>query len=320
MSVQDGQRSADWPGPTASPFTRSDDAAGHPYELAKLVLLGLTLAPARLILWLGLVLPLYGLCRLLRAHHAPLPCPSPCPSPCPCPCLPTPTPAETPASADCLGAPLAWVRAVGRFMARLTLVLVGFWPCIGIRRTGLGGRSPAQWASGSVLILCNHLSWLDILFLMSEGYSPSFVAKSGFLQAPMVGWFAVTLFDCVPVTSKEPEASGAEAGGESPRLQGGGATAAITIRLQRLLDERRGGRPAPPLVTFCEGTTSNGQFLIDFRTGVFRAAASAMQLGDAQAAQVERDGVSPAAEGLEAPLEGAPHPPQTPIRLRVWAV
>ena len=101
-------------------------------------------------------------------------------------------------------------------MARLTLVLVGFWPCIGIRRTGLGGRSPAQWASGSVLILCNHLSWLDILFLMSEGYSPSFVAKSGFLQAPMVGWFAVTLFDCVPVTSKEPEASGAEAGGESP--------------------------------------------------------------------------------------------------------
>ena len=79
MSAQDGQRSADWPGPTAAPFTRSDDAAGDPYEVAKLVLLGLTLAPARLILWLGLVLPLYCLCRMLRAQDTPLLPPLPLP-------------------------------------------------------------------------------------------------------------------------------------------------------------------------------------------------------------------------------------------------
>lgn len=50
-------------------------------------------------------------------------------------------------------------------MARLTLVLLGFWPCIGIRRLGLEehDRSPARWASGAVLVLSNHVSWLDIL-------------------------------------------------------------------------------------------------------------------------------------------------------------
>jgi 1-acyl-sn-glycerol-3-phosphate acyltransferase len=48
-------------------------------------------------------------------------------------------------------------------MARLTLVLLGFWPCCGIRRSGLDGQSPAQWASGAVLVVSNHVSWLDIL-------------------------------------------------------------------------------------------------------------------------------------------------------------
>ncbi len=48
-------------------------------------------------------------------------------------------------------------------MARLTLVLLGFWPCCGIRRSGLNGRTPSQWAAGAVLVVCNHVSWLDIL-------------------------------------------------------------------------------------------------------------------------------------------------------------
>ena len=65
--------------------------------------------------------------------------------------------------ADCVGLPLGCVRAIGRAMARLTLVLLGFWPCYGIRRSGLHGQSPAQWASGAVLVVSNHVSWLDIL-------------------------------------------------------------------------------------------------------------------------------------------------------------
>lgn len=53
------------PAASAEPFMRSDDAAGSAYELAKLTILGLTLAPLRLVLWLGLVLPMYGACRLI---------------------------------------------------------------------------------------------------------------------------------------------------------------------------------------------------------------------------------------------------------------
>ena len=44
---------------------RFDDAAGSTYELTKLCVLGLTLAPLRLILWVVLVLPMYGICRLV---------------------------------------------------------------------------------------------------------------------------------------------------------------------------------------------------------------------------------------------------------------
>ena len=64
------------------------------------------------------------------------------------------------------GAALALVRAwraIGRAMARLTLMLIGFWPCFGIQRSGLNGRTPSQWATGAVLILSNHVSWIDIL-------------------------------------------------------------------------------------------------------------------------------------------------------------
>ena len=61
------------PAPSAAPFMRSDDAAGSAYEVAKLVLLGLTLAPLRLVLWVALVVPMYGVCRLACASPAATP-------------------------------------------------------------------------------------------------------------------------------------------------------------------------------------------------------------------------------------------------------
>ena len=117
---------------------------------------------------------------------------------------------------------------------------------------------------------------------MSEPYSPSFVAKAGFLDAPMIGWFAGTVFNCVKVDNSAEVAAAAAAIGKAVPSYGavsdaksGGATLAISTRLKTLVGASRPGA-APgslaeaPLAVFAEGTTSNGQYLINFRTGVAR--------------------------------------------------
>ena len=73
MGTPDDVTDASGPAASAEPFMRCDDAAGSTYELAKLCFLGLTLAPLRLILWLGLVLPMYGVCRLVCESWPPPP-------------------------------------------------------------------------------------------------------------------------------------------------------------------------------------------------------------------------------------------------------
>jgi hypothetical protein len=110
---------------------------------------------------------------------------------------------------------------------------------------------------------------------MAEPYSPSFVAKAGFLNAPMIGWFAGTVFDCVSVDNSAEIAAAAAAVGKAAPSHGaisdarsGGATAAICARLARLTAANRSPGPGePPLTVFAEGTTSNGRYLINFRTG-----------------------------------------------------
>jgi hypothetical protein len=73
MGTPDGAKDVGGAAASAEPFMRSDDAAGSTYELAKLCVLGLTLAPLRLVLWLGLVLPMYGVCRLVCESLSPQP-------------------------------------------------------------------------------------------------------------------------------------------------------------------------------------------------------------------------------------------------------
>lgn len=60
------------PPPAGSgPFVRSDHAAGSFWEVSKLALLGLTVAPLRLVLWLALVWPIYPLCRAMCTSPQP---------------------------------------------------------------------------------------------------------------------------------------------------------------------------------------------------------------------------------------------------------
>ena len=65
MGTSDETEDTEGPAASAEPFMRSDDAAGSAYELTKLTVLGLTLAPLRLILWVATVLPMYAACRLI---------------------------------------------------------------------------------------------------------------------------------------------------------------------------------------------------------------------------------------------------------------
>ena len=75
MGTPDDVTDASGPAASAEPFMRCDDAAGSTYELAKLIFFGLTLAPLRVILWLGLVLPMYGVCRVVCESWPPPPLP-----------------------------------------------------------------------------------------------------------------------------------------------------------------------------------------------------------------------------------------------------
>ncbi|KAK9868900.1 hypothetical protein WJX84_010033 [Apatococcus fuscideae] len=104
-------------------------------------------------------------------------------------------------------------------------------------------------------IISNHVGWADILVHMAL-YFPSFVAKSGLRGVPLVGAICESM-QCLFV--------------ERGRKQG--ATEGIADSLkQRMLLAASGQSPdARPVLIFAEGTTTNGDYLLDFRSGAFLA-------------------------------------------------
>ena len=173
---------------------------------------------------------------------------------------------------------LAVLRHPAVRIKRTHAVAVGRESCANCFQPRLLARHSGQWNSS---LVCPFVRVLLLTaecarqFLMSESYSPSFVAKAGFLKAPMIGWFADTLFNCVSVdNSAEVAAAAAAVGKAAPSYdavadgKSRGATAAIRARLEQLSAASRApGAGEPPLAVFAEGTTSNGQYLINFRTG-----------------------------------------------------
>ena len=136
---------------------------------------------------------------------------------------------------------LAWLHV------RTVLFCCGF---LWIRRTRVG-RSPSTAAP--VCVVSNHVSWVDILVMMSEVF-PSFVAKATIRKLPLVGVVSEAM-GCIFV---ERETRGA---GEN-----GGVSALVR---ERLLMRARDPTSCPPLLLFPEGTTTNGKFLLPFKTGAF---------------------------------------------------
>ncbi|KAG9389605.1 Lysophospholipid acyltransferase [Carpediemonas membranifera] len=132
-------------------------------------------------------------------------------------------------------------RAQSSFFATLQLKMLGF-------KVAVHGEFAPRTKEGlKPTVVVNHQSYLDILVLIAVG-CPSFVARIGSEKIPLFG-AGVRVHDCVLVDRSSEESRKA-------------AKEAIHARMQSKKSE-------VPLLIFPEGTTTNGNYLIPFKTSAF---------------------------------------------------
>ncbi|KAL7117228.1 hypothetical protein ACP275_03G059900 [Erythranthe tilingii] len=163
-----------------------------------------------------------------------------------------------------------WRRAViiqsGRFLSRVLLFVFGFYWIVETRRnneieeqldneTASGDQSQTEDLERPGAIISNHVSYLDILYHMSSSF-PSFVAKRSVAKLPLVGLISKCL-GCVYV-QRELKASNFK-----------GVSGVVNDRIR----EAHQNPSAPKMMLFPEGTTTNGDYLLPFKTGAFLAKA-----------------------------------------------
>ncbi|KAF5792458.1 putative plasmalogen synthase [Helianthus annuus] len=100
-------------------------------------------------------------------------------------------------------------------------------------------------------IISNHVSHLDILYHMSSSF-PSFVAKRSVGKLPLVGLISKCL-GCIYVQR------------ESKSADFKGVSGVVNDRI----NESRQDKSAPMVMLFPEGTTTNGDYILPFKTGAF---------------------------------------------------
>ncbi|KAL5780449.1 hypothetical protein ACOSQ2_011186 [Xanthoceras sorbifolium] len=162
---------------------------------------------------------------------------------------------------------VGWRRTVivqsGRFLSRCILFVVGFyWISESYRIPNAQDKSSSTQNEAKDqpeeperpgAIICNHVSYLDILYNMSAHF-PSFVAKRSVAKLPLVGLISKCL-GCVYVQR------------ESKSSDFKGVSGVVTERIR----EAHQDKSAPMMMLFPEGTTTNGDFLLPFKTGAFLA-------------------------------------------------
>ncbi|KAK0576772.1 hypothetical protein LWI29_023058 [Acer saccharum] len=155
-----------------------------------------------------------------------------------------------------------WRRSVivqsGRFFSRSMLFVFGFyWISETYRIPNSQDKSEAknqpEEPERPGAIISNHVSYLDILYHMSSSFS-SFVAKRSVAKLPLVGLISKCL-GCVYVQR------------ESKSSDFKGVSGIVTDRIK----EAHQDKSAPLMMLFPEGTTTNGDFLLPFKTGAFLA-------------------------------------------------
>ncbi|XP_043809141.1 lysophospholipid acyltransferase LPEAT1 isoform X2 [Manihot esculenta] len=232
--------------------------------LAEKVLLGIalvTLLPIRVVLAMNILLLYYAICRICTLFSAP-----------------NRDEEEEQEDFAHMG---GWRRTVivrcGRFLSRAMLFVFGFYWIKETYRiveqpqdkpfTQNEGKDQSGEPERPGAIISNHVSYLDILYHMSSSF-PSFVAKvcshpeftlywcSSVAKLPLVGLISKCL-GCVYVQR------------ESKSSDFKGVAGVVTERVK----EAHQNRSAPMMMLFPEGTTTNGDFLLPFKTGAFLAGA-----------------------------------------------
>ena len=131
-----------------------------------------------------------------------------------------------------------------RLAMRLVLLGFGFWWIpVTDRRTAVAHRPK--------IVVANHCSMMDVVFMCYYFNFPSAVAKAAIAQWPVVGPFA-KLLGVIFVAREDPASRQNTAD-------------AIVARAK--------SEKGRPLLIFPEGTTTNGRVLISFRPGPFRPGA-----------------------------------------------
>ncbi|KAI3841034.1 hypothetical protein MKX03_018265 [Papaver bracteatum] len=153
---------------------------------------------------------------------------------------------------------VGWRRSIivnsGRFLARVMLFNMGVYWISESYRELLAVDSPeteSEELERPGAIISNHVSYLDILY-HTYSFFPSFVAKRSVAELPLVGLISKCL-GCVYV---QRELKSSEQKGVSGVLT------------KRVLEAQK-NRTAPMMMLFPEGTTSNGDYLLPFKSGAF---------------------------------------------------
>ncbi|KAI3953054.1 hypothetical protein MKW92_045716 [Papaver armeniacum] len=153
---------------------------------------------------------------------------------------------------------VGWRRSIivnsGRFLARVMLFNMGVYWISESYRELLAVDSPeteSEELERPGTIISNHVSYLDILY-HTYSFFPSFVAKRSVAELPLVGLISKCL-GCVYV---QRELKSSEQKGVSGVLT------------KRVLEAQK-NRAAPMMMLFPEGTTSNGDYLLPFKSGAF---------------------------------------------------
>ncbi|GKV04803.1 hypothetical protein SLEP1_g16910 [Rubroshorea leprosula] len=206
-------------------------------EKLLLVIALLTLLPIRIILAMTILVLYYLICRICTLFSMPN------------------REDEQGDSAHLRG----WRRAVivhsGRFLARLMLFVFGFyWISSDDKSTSENqSQDQSEEVERPGAIICNHVSYIDILYHMSSSFS-SFVANRSVAKLPFVGLISKCL-GCIFVQRES----------KSSDFKGVSGVVAERVR------EAHQNKIAPMMMLFPEGTITNGSYLLPFKTGAFLA-------------------------------------------------
>ncbi|KDD76656.1 hypothetical protein H632_c147p2 [Helicosporidium sp. ATCC 50920] len=147
----------------------------------------------------------------------------------------------------------ALIPLLGRWHCRACLFVMGFIKINWVIMEPEGGASSGAPPAGG--IVSNHTSWADILVHMSRSF-PAFVARDATKATPFIGLIS-QLMGCVYVDRIRADKS-----------QNGVAELVRDRMRQTSAGESLSSRH---LLLYPEGTTSNGKYILPFKTGAFLA-------------------------------------------------